>query len=127
MDKVVHFEIPFDDRDRAKGFYEEVFGWELNTMAMEGGEYTTATTTPVDTTTMMPTEPGGINGGLMERSSQTPDPVITIGVDGIDDTLKKVEAAGGSTLVPRTAIPNMGAFAYFKDSEGNVMGLWENA
>jgi predicted enzyme related to lactoylglutathione lyase len=125
MDKVVHFEIPFDDRDRAKGFYGEVFGWELNTMAMEGGEYTTATTTPVDTTTMMPTEPGGINGGLMERSSQTPDPVITIGVDGIDDTLKKVEAAGGSTLVPRTAIPNMGAFAYFKDSEGNVMGLWE--
>jgi predicted enzyme related to lactoylglutathione lyase len=127
MDKVVHFEIPFDDRDRAKGFYGEVFGWELNTMAMEGGEYTTATTTPVDMTTMMPTEPGGINGGLMDRTSQTPTPVITIGVDGIDDTLKKVEAAGGSTLVPRTPIPNMGAFAYFKDSEGNVMGLWENA
>jgi predicted enzyme related to lactoylglutathione lyase len=127
MDKVVHFEIPFDDRDRAKGFYGEVFGWELNTMAMEGGEYTTATTTPVDMATMMPTEPGGINGGLMDRTSQTPNPVITIGVDGIDDTLKKVEAAGGSTLVPRTAIPNMGAFAYFKDSEGNVMGLWETA
>jgi hypothetical protein len=127
MDKVVHFEIPFDDRDRAKGFYGEVFGWELNTMAMEGGEYTTVTTTPVDQTTMMPTEPGGINGGLMDRTSQTPNPVITIGVDGIDDTLKKVEAAGGSTLVPRTAIPNMGAFAYFKDSEGNVMGLWETA
>lgn len=127
MDKVVHFEIPFDDRDRAKGFYGEVFGWELNTMAMEGGEYTTVTTTPVDMTTMTPTEPGGINGGLMDRSSQTPNPVITIGVDGIDDTLKKVEAAGGSTLVPRTPIPDMGAFAYFKDSEGNVMGLWENA
>jgi predicted enzyme related to lactoylglutathione lyase len=125
MDKVVHFEIPVDDRDRAKGFYGEAFGWELNTMAMEGGEYTTATTTPVDTTTMAPTEPGGINGGLMDRSSQTPNPVITIGVDGIDDTLKKVEAAGGSTLVPRTPITDMGAFAYFKDSEGNVMGLWE--
>ena len=125
MDKVVHFEIPFDDQDRAKGFYGEVFGWELNTMPFDGGDYTTVTTTPVDMTTMMPTEPGGINGGLMDRSTETPNPVITIGVAGIDDTLKKVEAAGGSTLVPRTAIPDMGAFAYFKDSEGNVMGLWE--
>jgi predicted enzyme related to lactoylglutathione lyase len=125
MDKVVHFEIPFDDRDRAKGFYGEVFGWELNTMAMEGGEYTLATTTPVDMSTMSPTEPGAINGGLMARSADTPAPVITIGVDGIDDALKKVEAAGGSVITPRTPIPDMGAFAYFRDSEGNVMGLWE--
>jgi predicted enzyme related to lactoylglutathione lyase len=126
MDKVVHFEIPFDDRDRAKGFYGEVFGWELNTMAFGEGEYTLVTTTPVDMTTMAPTEPGAINGGLMDRSSETPSPVITIGVDGIDDALKKVEAAGGTVVTPRTPIPDMGAFAYFKDSEGNVMGLWEN-
>jgi predicted enzyme related to lactoylglutathione lyase len=126
MDKVVHFEIPFDDRDRAKAFYGEVFGWELNTMAFGEGEYTLATTTPVDMTTMSPTEPGAINGGLMDRSSATPNPVITIGVDGIDDALKKVEAAGGTVITPRTPIPDMGAFAYFKDSEGNVMGLWEN-
>jgi uncharacterized protein len=127
MDKVVHFEIPFDDRDRAKGFYGEVFGWELNTMAMGegGGEYTLATTTPVDMTTMSPTEPGAINGGLMDRSSETPNPVITIGVASIDDALKKVEAAGGSVVTPRTPIPDMGAFAYFTDSEGNVLGLWE--
>ncbi|MFN8234100.1 MAG: VOC family protein [Actinomycetota bacterium] len=127
MDKVVHFEIPIDDRDRAKAFYGEAFGWELNTMPVGQGEYTIATTTPVDMATMTPTEPGGINGGLMDRSSETPNPVITIGVDGIDDTLKKVEAAGGSVITPRTQIPDMGAFAYFKDSEGNVMGLWENA
>jgi uncharacterized protein len=125
MDKVVHFEIPFDDRDRAKRFYSDVFGWELNTMPMEGGEYTTATTTPIDMNTMTPTEPGAINGGLMDRSSQTPNPVITIGVGSIDDSLGKVEASGGKTLVPRTPIPDMGAFAYFADSEGNVMGLWE--
>jgi uncharacterized protein len=52
-------------------------------------------------------------------------PVITIDVDGIDDALKQIEAEGGSTVTPRTAIPGMGAFAYFKDPEGNVMGLWE--
>ena len=74
----------------------------------------------------MPTEPGAINGGLMKRTSDTPTPVITIEVDSIDDSLKKVDAGGGSTIQPRTPIPDMGAFAYFKDSEGNVMGLWEN-
>jgi predicted enzyme related to lactoylglutathione lyase len=51
--------------------------------------------------------------------------VVTIGVTSIDESLKKVEAEGGSTVQPRTEIPDMGAYAYFKDSEGNVVGLWE--
>jgi uncharacterized protein len=62
----------------------------------------------------------------MERTSDVPAPVITIDVDGIDDALSRIEAAGGSTVTPRTPIPGMGAFAYFKDSEGNVLGLWES-
>jgi uncharacterized protein len=73
----------------------------------------------------LPTEPGAINGGMMERSLATPSPVITIQVDSIDDALKKVEAGGGTTVTPRTDIPGMGAFGYFKDSEGNTLGLWE--
>jgi predicted enzyme related to lactoylglutathione lyase len=127
MDKVVHFEITFDDQERAKEFYGSVFDWDLNDNDMGNGVvYTTATTVPIDDK-MMPTEPGAINGGFTSRGSETPVPVITIGVDSIDDTLKKVEAGGGSTITPRTPIPNMGAFAYFKDSEGNVMGLWETS
>jgi uncharacterized protein len=53
--------------------------------------------------------------------------VITINVDSIDKALGQVEANGGSVVQPRTEIPGMGAFAYFKDTEGNTMGLWENA
>jgi uncharacterized protein len=125
MDKVVHFEIPVDDRTRAKEFYGSVFDWDTEDQDMGGGiVYTTAGTVEVDDK-MMPKEPGAINGGLMDRSKDTPATVITIGVDAIDDSLKKVEASGGSTVTPRTEIPNMGAFAYFKDSEGNVTGLWE--
>ena len=75
----------------------------------------------------MPTEPGAINGGMMKRSAETPTPVVTIGVDSVDDTLKKVEAGGGSVVRPKTEIPGMGSFAYFKDIEGNVLGVWENA
>lgn len=127
MDKVLHFEITFDDHARAKEFYGSVFDWELNDMEMGGGMvYTTATTVPIDEQ-MRPTEPGAINGGFTGRGAETPSPVITIGVDSIDETLKKVEAGGGSTITPRTPIPGMGAFAYFKDSEGNTMGLFESA
>ena len=125
MSKVVHFEIPADDLDRAKNFYGSVFGWELQTMPMEVGEYTSVKTTDVDDQTQLPTEPGAINGGMFVRDERVTSPVITIDVDGIDDALKQIEAEGGSTVAPRTAIPGMGAFAYFKDPEGNVLGLWE--
>jgi predicted enzyme related to lactoylglutathione lyase len=126
MDKVVHFEIPVDDAARAKEFYRSIFDWQLDDMDMGGGNvYTTVTTTPIDEQSRIPTEPGAINGGLMQRSPDTPAPVITIDVAAIDDALKKIEADGGSVVQPRTEIPDMGAFAYFKDSEGNVVGLWE--
>jgi uncharacterized protein len=126
MPKVVHFEIPADDVERAKNFYGSVFGWELQTMQMEGGDYTSVKTTPVDEQTQQPIEPGAINGGMYQRSEQAPSsPVITIDVDAIDDALKQIEDKGGSTVTPRTPIPGMGAFAYFQDPEGNVVGLWE--
>lgn len=124
MRKVVHFEIPAEDLDRAKNFYGSIFGWGLQTMPMAGGDYTLVMTTPVDEQTQMPTEPGAINGGMMQRDEHTPSPVITIDVDAIDEVLKEIEAGGG-TVTPRTALPGMGAFAYFKDPEGNVLGLWE--
>ena len=123
MPKVVHFEIPADDESRARAFYGSVFGWQVQEMPEM--DYTIMMTTPVDQQTQLPTEPGAINGGLMKRSADTPAPVLTVDVESIDDSLKQIEAAGGSTVKPRTEIPAMGAFAYFKDSEGNVVGLWD--
>jgi len=125
MGKVVHFEIPADDVARAKQFYAGLFGWQMQDMGEEMNGYIIAMTTPVDQESQLPLEPGAINGGLMKRSADTPSPVITIEVDGIDDALKQVDTGGGSTVQARTEIPGMGAFAYFKDSEGNVVGLWE--
>jgi len=111
MGKVVHFEIPTDDLERAKIFYQRVFGWELSTMEMPGGgDYTGATTTPVDET-MTPIEPGAINGALVRRDEGNSAPVVTIDVDDIDAALEQIAAAGGSTVTTRTAIPGMGAFA----------------
>lgn len=125
MSKVVHFEIPAEDLERARSFYGSVFGWQLQTMPMPGGDYTMVITTPVDEQTQLPTEPGSINGGMMQRDERISSPVITIDVEGIDDALTEIENRGGTTVTSRTAIPGMGAFAYFKDPEGNVLGLWE--
>jgi len=125
MRKVVHFEIPADDLERAKSFYGSIFGWDLQTMPMPGGDYTIVNTTPVDEQTQLPSEPGAINGGMMQRDDRIPSPVITIDVDAIDDALAEIETRGGTVVTPRTAIPGMGAFAYFTDPEGNVLGLWE--
>jgi predicted enzyme related to lactoylglutathione lyase len=125
MGKVVHFEIPTDDIARASEFYRSIFGWDLRDMSELGMDYTIAMTVPVDERTQVPTEAGAINGGMMKRSDQTPSPVITIEVEEITAALADIEAKGGSTVQPRTPIEGMGAFAYFKDPEGNVMGLWE--
>ena len=123
MDKVVHFEIPVDDADRAPAFYGSAFDWGIQ--PMEGYDYTLTLTTPVDEKTQIPTEPGAINGGLRPRTAETPTPMIVVQVDSIDESLKKVEAEGGSTVSPRAEMPGMGAYAYFRDTEGNVIGLWE--
>jgi uncharacterized protein len=123
MDKIVHFEIPADDVARAKEFYGSIFEWELQDYPEM--QYTIVMTVPVDDK-QMPTQPGAINGGMMKRSNTTPSsPVLTIEVQSIDEALKKVEAGVGETVTPRTPIPGMGAFAYFKDTEGNTLGLFE--
>jgi len=126
MDKVVHFEIPFDNQDRAKKFYSSIFGWELQDWQFAGGlTYTGVRTVPVDEKTYMPTEPGAINGGMMKRSKEVSAPIITIHVGSIDEYIKKIEAAGGKAVMPKQEVPDMGFYSYFIDSEGNVIGLWE--
>jgi predicted enzyme related to lactoylglutathione lyase len=122
MQKVVHFEIPFDDKSRAMKFYAETFGWKL--LDMPEMNYVVAQTAPVDDQ-QMPKEPGAINGGLFQRPKEAPHPALYISVDSIDDALKKVEAAGGKVVTPNTPIPGMGAYARFQDSEGNVVGLFQ--
>ncbi len=123
MNKVVHFEIPFDDKERAKKFYAQTFDWTIDEMPEIG--YIGLTTTPADAMGV-PTEPGAINGGMTERTHETPAPVITIGVDSIEESVKKIEASGGKVITPKGKVPGMGYFIYFQDTEGNVIGLWQD-
>jgi uncharacterized protein len=122
--RVVHFEIPFDEGDRARRFYGEAFGWQLQ--GMPGMGYTLVTTGPSGDEG--PTEPGFVNGGMMSREdSPSPAPILVVDVDSIDDTLARVGDLGGRTLRGREPVGDMGFAAYLADPEGNVIGLWETA
>ncbi|SEP78952.1 MULTISPECIES: VOC family protein [Micrococcaceae] len=123
MAGVVHFEIPADDKERANGFYQSAFGWNLS--PMQGMDYTIAITTPSDQQTGMPSAPGAINGALFPRTDNLRTPIITIDVEDMDAALAQVESAGGSVAQAKDAVPGMGYYAYFKDTEGNIMGLWQ--
>lgn len=122
--KIVHFEIPFDDGARARAFYADAFGWSIDEMPEL--DYTIVSTGPV-ADSGMPVDAGYINGGMYQRSAEAPHPVVTIDVPSIDDALKTVESLGGKTVTGRTPVGDMGFAAYFTDTEGNVVGLWESA
>lgn len=121
---VVHFEIPADDVGRAQEFYRGAFGWELSGVPDVG--YTMIRTTPTNDQGM-PAKPGAINGGMFKREGPLTSPIITIAVDDIDQALETVGSLGGSTVLPKQAVMDMGFAAYFRDTEGNVVGLWQNA
>ena len=121
--KVVHFEIPYDDGERARRFYKEAFDWQLQ--EMPGMEYTLVVSGPSSETG--PSEPGFINGGMLARQAPITAPLVTISVDDIDDALNRIEKLGGKTALGRQAVGDMGFSAYFTDTEGNVVGLWQNA
>jgi predicted enzyme related to lactoylglutathione lyase len=121
--RIVHFEIPFDDQDRASAFYEKAFGWQL--ASMPGMGYTLVTTGPSGDTG--PTEPGFINGGMLQRQHPITSPVITVDVDDIDAALTTIDELGGSTVRGKEPVGEMGFAAYATDSEGNLLGLWETA
>ncbi|MCA4132926.1 VOC family protein [Arthrobacter sp. M4] len=123
MGGIVHFEIPADDQERARGFYQQAFGWNINPIPEM--DYSAVTTTPADEKTGAPLQPGAINGGMMARSGELTTPIITVDVEDINAALGAIGELGGSTVQERGAVPGMGYFAYFKDTEGNILGLWQ--
>jgi len=115
MSKVVHFEIPADNPERAVKFYEDVFGWEVT--KWDGpSDYWLLTTGEDD-------EPG-INGAIMPKKfgAMVRD---TISVDSYDEFAQKIEKKGGKMLTEKMPIPGMGFNGLFQDTEGNVLGIIE--
>jgi len=122
MDKVQHFEIPADDMARAKKFYSSVFGWEIKDVP--GMEYAMADSVKTDENRQ---PVGGTNGGIIKRNSTNASVTsITITVDDADEAVKKVLKAGGKLLKEKQKFLAIGYVAYIKDTEGNVVGIWQS-
>ena len=118
MPKVVHFELPFDDAERANKFYADIFGWQSE--KWDGPEeYYLQQTGEED-------EPYGIGGALIARRSAVNfgGTLVVINVDDLDAYVAKVTAAGCEIVTPRSVIPGVGWFANFRDTEGNVVGMF---
>ena len=112
--KVVHFEIPVDEGGRAVAFYREAFGWDL---AQWG---------PLEYWTTEAGEGEGIGGALTKRSHDSPALMVYIAVEDVDAALAAIEGAGGKRLTERTPIPTVGWSAFFADTEGNRVGLFQS-
>ena len=126
MKKVVHFEIPADDVERAKKFYS-IFDWQMQNWPMpDGSVYVGARTVEVDEQTYMPKEAGAINGGIVKRDQYVKTPQVTVNVPSIDEYIEKIKAAGGKVVKEKVEIGGMGYYAYVHDTEGNLLGLWED-
>jgi len=114
---IVHFEIPTDNIERAKKFYNDLFAWKMENMPG-----------PMEYWMFRTTDDKGkevIGGGLMKR--MYPQQPITnyIGVNSVSEFAKKVEKAGGKVVVPKTEVPGFGWFAQCLDTENNAFAIWE--
>ena len=116
MARVSHFEITADNPKRAAEFYEKAFGWKLTDW---GGPFTYLLATTGDKSEV------GIDGAIMDRTDHGQAVINTISVDKWEDGAEAVKNAGGQVLQEKTAVPGQGYFAYCKDTEGNVFGIFE--
>ena len=116
MAGVIHFEINADNPERIIEFYTKVFGWRIE--KWKG---------PMEYWIIYPDseEGDGIGGGIA-KSISGEGIINTIGVDSVDEYVKRINKSGGSLVRPKMAIPGVGWLAYFKDIEGNVFGIMEN-
>jgi len=125
MDGVSLFGLPVDDMERAKNFFSETFDWSFMATGMDGNHHF-ATTVPTDESGL-PTEPGGINGGLLERGAYEQQVTsVFIKVKSIDNTIDKVEKNGGKLVMNKVPIADFAYLAQIKDTEGNLISLWED-
>lgn len=125
MDPVVHFEFPYDDRERIAKFYQEVFGWELKMLGEEMGNYVLATTARPGDRAGREAAHGAIGGGFYPRRSDMPAqyPSVVIAVQDVRASMKKVARAGGEVLGEPMTIPGVGDYVSFFDTEKNRVSM----
>ena len=112
---IVHFEIGCRDLKKARAFYGPLLGWEFT----EYGPSSAMITSP---------QPGqGSIGGHLNSLGHEPHNycLVYAMVEDLNAKIEQAKKLGGAVLVPPQEVPGMGHFAWLKDPEGNVIGLWK--
>ena len=124
MDPVVHFEMPYEDRERMAKFYSSAFDWQMKMFGEDMGNYVVAATAESDQSGK-PKIPGRINGGFFPRKPDWPaqHPSVVVAVEDIRKSMKKVTDAGGKVLGEPMEIPGIGQYVSFTDTEGNRISM----
>jgi predicted enzyme related to lactoylglutathione lyase len=123
MNPVVHFEMPYENHERVINFYSNAFGWQMQKLGADMGEYVLAGTTETDEKRMVKT-PGTINGGFYPKNPDAPlIPSVVIAVANINEAMTNVSSSGGKVLGEPTDIPGIGKYVSFTDTEGNRVGI----
>ncbi len=111
---IVHWELMSADGDSLREFYSGLFDWNLT--AVDG----------FDSYYMVNAEETGVGGAVGQGNENMPNySVFYVQVADIDESLGKINANGGTTVLPRTVIPDTVTFALFNDPAGNMVGLVE--
>ena len=119
MNPVVHFELPYKDAKRIAKFYADCFGWKITSLGEQSGNYILAQTAVKDAKPGFPA--GSIDGGFYPIKPDWPGqyPSIVIGVENIDESIKKINQHGGTVLGEPISIPDFGIYVSCIDTEGN--------
>lgn len=127
IDPVVHFEMPAVDRKRMAKFYTQSFGWQMQMLGEDMGNYVLATTAAEVDKKGRPKKNGIINGGFFMKDKKKPAqyPSVVIAVDSIKRSMAKVNRAGGKVLGEPMEIPGFGMYVSFFDTEGNRVAIME--
>jgi uncharacterized protein len=123
MCPVVHFEMPYEQRERMAKFYQHAFGWQTEMLGADMGNYVVAHTTESDGHRAK--QPGAINGGFFEKKPDWPAqyPSVVIAVDDIRGAMQAVKKAGGEVLGEPFEIPGVGQYVSFYDTERNRVSM----
>jgi len=119
---VVHFEIPADNPEELAKFYASLFDWKIEKAP---GEFDYWMISTVDTDESgMPSQAGGINGGMAGRMSPEQRPMNYVMVDDVDAYVARAASLGAQVAMGKAPIPGMGWLAQLVDPDGNLFGVW---
>jgi predicted enzyme related to lactoylglutathione lyase len=109
--RIVHFELLAGDVERAAGFWNGLFGWDIGGSVMEGYDYRMF-------------DAGDGQGGAVMPAEQPGTMNVYFDTDDIEASIAKVRELGGSAA-DKQPVPTHGWFSACKDTEGIAFHLWQ--